>query len=177
MAQPIFWRTRRRHHEILVRLREMMNPSPLRSCRSRMSLACHLHRYVGDRTDVEISWHRIGKNARPAVCHLVYPRRYVAPHFPRHQPATVKYKVEAWQLIFEVTESNALTNAERHKQPAAAQSLGCQIAIDDFGTGYASYARRKNVSADTQSMAALFAVSFRIASTTKSWPPFAIWLG
>ena len=60
-----------------------------------------------------------------------------------------KYKVEAWQLIFEVTESNALTNAEQAQATLLQlQSLGCQIAIDDFGTGYASYARLKNVNAD-----------------------------
>jgi EAL domain-containing protein (putative c-di-GMP-specific phosphodiesterase class I) len=61
----------------------------------------------------------------------------------------VKYKIEAWQLVFEVTESNALTNAEQAQATLLQlQLLGCQIAIDDFGTGYASYARLKNVNAD-----------------------------
>ena len=60
-----------------------------------------------------------------------------------------KYQIEAWQLVFEITESNALTNAEQAQATLLQlQVLGCQIAIDDFGTGYASYARLKDVSAD-----------------------------
>lgn len=60
-----------------------------------------------------------------------------------------KYQIEAWQLIFEVTESNALTNMEQAQNTLLQlQELGCRIAIDDFGTGYASYARLKNVNAD-----------------------------
>ncbi|HIA6228140.1 TPA: EAL domain-containing protein, partial [Escherichia coli] len=56
---------------------------------------------------------------------------------------------EAWQLIFEVTESNALTNVKQAQITLQhLQELGCQIAIDDFGTGYASHARLKNVNAD-----------------------------
>ncbi|ECE8683220.1 EAL domain-containing protein, partial [Salmonella enterica subsp. enterica serovar Typhimurium] len=69
-------------------------------------------------------------------------------------PAEVKqlltqYQVEPWQLVFEVTESNSLTNAEQAQLTLGQlQQFGCQIAIDDFGTGYASYARLKNVDAD-----------------------------
>ncbi|EJE3859606.1 EAL domain-containing protein, partial [Escherichia coli] len=60
-----------------------------------------------------------------------------------------KYHIEAWQLIFEVTESNVLTNVNQAQNTLQhLQELGCQIAIDDFGTGYASYARLKNVNAN-----------------------------
>jgi EAL domain-containing protein (putative c-di-GMP-specific phosphodiesterase class I) len=60
-----------------------------------------------------------------------------------------KYGVEAWQLIFEITESNSLTNLEQANQTLGQlQKMGCSVAIDDFGTGYASYARLKNVNAD-----------------------------
>ncbi|MFA3820364.1 EAL domain-containing protein, partial [Escherichia marmotae] len=60
-----------------------------------------------------------------------------------------KYQIEAWQLIFEVTESNILTNVKQAQNTLQhLQELGCQIAIDDFGTGYASYARLKNVNAN-----------------------------
>ncbi|MFP1557206.1 EAL domain-containing protein [Escherichia coli] len=49
-------------------------------------------------------------------------------------------QIEAWQLIFEVTESNALTNVKQAQITLQhLQELGCQIAIDDFGTGYAGY--------------------------------------
>lgn len=60
-----------------------------------------------------------------------------------------RYKIEPWQLIFEVTESNSLTNLEQANATLTAlQNMGCRIAIDDFGTGYASYARLKDISAD-----------------------------
>ena len=60
-----------------------------------------------------------------------------------------KYGVEAWQLIFEITESNSLTNIEQANQTLGQlQKMGCSVAIDDFGTGYASYSRLKNVNAD-----------------------------
>ncbi|WP_141122188.1 EAL domain-containing protein, partial [Salmonella enterica] len=60
-----------------------------------------------------------------------------------------QYQVEPWQLVFEVTETNSLTNAEQAQLTLGQlQQFGCQIAIDDFGTGYASYARLKNVNAD-----------------------------
>ncbi len=60
-----------------------------------------------------------------------------------------KYNIEAWQLIFEVTESHSLSNPEQARQTLAVlQDMGCRVAIDDFGTGYASYARLKHVSAD-----------------------------
>ncbi len=51
-----------------------------------------------------------------------------------------KYQIEAWQLIFEVTESNALTNVKQAQITLQhLQELGCQIAIDYFGTGYGKY--------------------------------------
>jgi EAL domain-containing protein (putative c-di-GMP-specific phosphodiesterase class I)/GGDEF domain-containing protein len=59
------------------------------------------------------------------------------------------YRIEPWQLIFEVTESNSLTNIEQANATLTAlQNMGCRIAIDDFGTGYASYARLKDINAD-----------------------------
>ncbi|ETD63784.1 EAL domain-containing protein, partial [Escherichia coli] len=62
-------------------------------------------------------------------------------HFPLNvSHFLAKYQIEAWQLIFEVTESNILTNVKQAQNTLQhLQELGCQIAIDDFGTGYASY--------------------------------------
>jgi len=60
-----------------------------------------------------------------------------------------RYQVEPWQIIFEVTESNSLSNVEQANLTLSRlQAMGCRVAIDDFGTGYASYARLKNVNAD-----------------------------
>lgn len=60
-----------------------------------------------------------------------------------------RYEVQAWQLIFEVTESNLLTNIKQANITLSTlQSMGCLIAIDDFGTGYASYSRLREMNAD-----------------------------
>lgn len=60
-----------------------------------------------------------------------------------------EYSIEAWQLVFEITESHSLVNVEQARQTLRdLQELGCRVAIDDFGTGYASYARLKHISAD-----------------------------
>lgn len=61
----------------------------------------------------------------------------------------MKYQVEPWQLIFEITDSHSLSNIEQvNLTLTALRNLGCRIAIDDFGTGYSSYARFKNLTAD-----------------------------
>jgi len=60
-----------------------------------------------------------------------------------------KYCIEAWQLIFEITENHSLTSVQQaHQTLESLQMMGCRVAIDDFGTGYASYARLKTVNAD-----------------------------
>ena len=52
-------------------------------------------------------------------------------------------------MVFEITESHSLVNAEQARRTLhELQDLGCRVAIDDFGTGYASYARLKHISAD-----------------------------
>jgi len=60
-----------------------------------------------------------------------------------------KYGIEAWQMIFEITESSGFGNADLARQTVKQlQKMGCRVAIDDFGTGYASYARLKSIDAD-----------------------------
>lgn len=68
-----------------------------------------------------------------------------------HQVSTLlqEYDIEAWQLVFEITESHSLVNPEQARRTLGElQDLGCRVAIDDFGTGYASYARLKHIRAD-----------------------------
>ncbi len=60
-----------------------------------------------------------------------------------------RYDVQAWQLVFEITESSSLTNMALARQTIfQLQQLGCRIAIDDFGTGYSSYAYLREMSVD-----------------------------
>ncbi len=59
------------------------------------------------------------------------------------------YAIEAWQLIFEISEGSMMPNIQQAGQTIAyLQRMGCRVAIDDFGTGYASYAQLKDVNAD-----------------------------
>ncbi|SNY71033.1 EAL domain-containing protein [Enterobacter sp. CC120223-11] len=61
----------------------------------------------------------------------------------------LRYNIQGWQLVFEITETQSLNHPEQAMQNMEQlQTLGCRIAIDDFGAGYASYARLKKVSAD-----------------------------
>lgn len=83
--------------------------------------------------------HRFAINLSPtSVCRARFPAEV--------KQLLTQYQVEPWQLVFEVTESNSLTNAEQAQLTLGQlQQFGCQIAIDDFGTGYASYARLKTL--------------------------------
>ena len=89
-----------------------------------------------------------------------------------------KYAVEAWQLIFEVTESSAFGHADLAASTLRKlqKKMGIRIAIDDFGTGYASYARLKSVDADILKIDGGFIRNIVSNSLiTRLWLLFAIW--
>ena len=153
MAQPISGVRGDIYHEILLRLQgdegETIAPDNFLPVAHEFGLSSSIDLWVIENTlkfmaqnREKMPAHRFAINLSPtSICRARLPHDI--------NQLLVKYKVEAWQLIFEVTESNALTNAEQAQATLLQlQSLGCQIAIDDFGTGYASYARLKNVSAD-----------------------------
>ncbi len=153
MAQPIFGVRGDVYHEILLRLQgdegETIAPDNFLPVAHEFGLSSSIDLWVIENTlkfmaqnREKMPAHRFAINLSPtSVCRAKFPHEI--------SQLLVKYQVEAWQLIFEVTESNALTNAEQAQATLLQlQVLGCQIAIDDFGTGYASYARLKNVSAD-----------------------------
>ncbi len=153
MAQPIFGVRGDVYHEILLRLQgdegETIAPDNFLPVAHEFGLSSSIDLWVIENTlkfmaqnREKMPAHRFAINLSPtSVCRAKFPHEI--------SQLLAKYQVEAWQLIFEVTESNALTNAEQAQATLLQlQVLGCQIAIDDFGTGYASYARLKNVSAD-----------------------------
>lgn len=153
MAQPIFGVRGDVYHEILLRLQgdegETIAPDNFLPVAHEFGLSSSIDLWVIENTlkfmaqnREKMPAHRFAINLSPtSVCRARFPHEI--------SQLLVKYQVEAWQLIFEITESNALTNAEQAQATLLQlQVLGCQIAIDDFGTGYASYARLKNVSAD-----------------------------
>ena len=57
-----------------------------------------------------------------------------------------QYRVSASQLIFEVTETAAITQLETAKRfGRGLQRLGCGFALDDFGTGFGSFFHLKHL--------------------------------
>ena len=153
MAQPIFGVRGDVYHEILLRLKgddgETIPPDCFLPIAHEFGLSSSIDMWVIENTLKFMAQNREKMPARRFAINLS-PTSICRARLPHDiNQLLVKYKVEAWQLIFEVTESNALTNAQQAQATLLQlQSLGCQIAIDDFGTGYASYARLKNVSAD-----------------------------
>ncbi|HET7433366.1 MAG TPA: EAL domain-containing protein [Thermoanaerobaculia bacterium] len=58
--------------------------------------------------------------------------------------------IEPWQLQLEITESNAMQNAENSMYTLRElKSIGVRIAMDDFGTGYSSLNYLKRFPIDT----------------------------
>jgi EAL domain-containing protein (putative c-di-GMP-specific phosphodiesterase class I) len=61
----------------------------------------------------------------------------------------VKYGVDPHTIVFEVTESRAITDvAGMQRLIHELRSLGCRIAVDDFGTGFSTFAYLKQLEAD-----------------------------
>jgi diguanylate cyclase (GGDEF)-like protein len=59
------------------------------------------------------------------------------------------YRVDPGRLIFEVTESAAVSSLTQATElMRAIQQLGCGFALDDFGSGYASYAYLRRLPVD-----------------------------
>ena len=153
MAQPITGMRGDVYHEILLRMKgendELISPDSFLPVAHEFGLSSSIDMWVLEHTlqfmaenRAKMPAHRFAINLSPtSVCQARFPVEV--------SQLLAKYQIEAWQLIFEVTESNALTNVKQAQITLQhLQELGCQIAIDDFDTGYASYARLKNVNAD-----------------------------
>lgn len=153
MAQPIEGLRGDVYHEVLLRLQDddggMINPEVFLPVAHEFGLASRIDLWVIGHTLRFMAENRAQMPARRFAINLSAPSICRANLPSDVSKLLSKYQIEAWQLIFEVTESYALLNAEQAQTTLQnLQQLGCQIAIDDFGTGYASYARLKNVNAN-----------------------------
>ncbi|WP_368932227.1 EAL domain-containing protein [Citrobacter sp. RHB21-C01] len=153
MAQPIEGLRGDVYHEILLRLKDsdggLISPEVFLPVAHEFGLASRIDLWVIEHTLRFMADNRAEMPARRFALNLSAPSICRAKFSLEVSKLLSKYQVEAWQLIFEVTESYALLNAEQAQVTLHnLQQLGCQIAIDDFGTGYASYARLKNISAN-----------------------------
>jgi len=65
------------------------------------------------------------------------------------EDAMSRYKIAAGCLIFEITESVAISHMETASRFLQhLRDMGCKTALDDFGAGYSSYAYLKDLPAD-----------------------------
>lgn len=153
MAQPIVSVRGDDYHEVLLRMigddGELIAPDIFLPVAHEFGMASRIDLWVlentlrfMDRNREQHPGRRLSVNLSPSTACGVEFVQQVA-------DLLRQYNIEAWQLIFEVTESHSLSNPEQARQTLhMLQEMGCRIAIDDFGTGYASYARLKHVHAD-----------------------------
>lgn len=153
MAQPIAGVRGDHYHEILLRMMgdngELIGPDSFLPVAHDLGLSSRIDSWVIENTLQFMDTHREALPGQRFSVNLS-PSSVCRAQFAMEISRLLKiYNIEAWQLIFEVTESNSLTNIEQANQTLGQlQNMGCRVAIDDFGTGYASYARLKNVNAD-----------------------------
>lgn len=153
MAQRIEGLRGDAYYEVLLRMRddkgELLSPDLFLPVAHEFGLSSRIDRWVLNAALAFMARHRdslpgcrLAINLSPAsVCQ--------AQLADKVQHLLTKYRIEPWQLVFEVTESHSLTNLEQANVTLKKlQRIGCRVAIDDFGTGYASYARLKALSAD-----------------------------
>ncbi|MDY1035950.1 bifunctional diguanylate cyclase/phosphodiesterase [Lelliottia sp. CFBP8978] len=141
------------YHEILLRMPnekgEFISPDKFQPVAQEFGLSSRVDLWVLEHTLQFLNEHRERLPGERFAINLS-PSTICRAQFPFEVNRLLKkYAVEAWQLIFEITECSGFGNTELADQNLKhLQQLGCRIAIDDFGTGYASYARLKNVDAD-----------------------------
>lgn len=141
------------YHEVLLRMPDengvLLSPDRFLPVAQEFGLSSRVDLWVLERTLQFMSAHRDKLPGQRFAINLA-PSTVCRSPFPLEVGRLLKqYAIEAWQLIFEITESSSFGNAELANQNLKQlQSMGCRIAIDDFGTGYASYARLKSVDAD-----------------------------
>lgn len=153
MVQPIVGMRGDNYHEILLRMKEengeYIHPDDFLPIAHEFGLSSRIDLWVVEHVLSFMATHRERLPGQRFAINLS-PTSVCRAQFSLEVGRLLrKYGVEAWQIIFEITESNSLSNIYQANQTLGQlQKMGCRVAIDDFGTGYASYARLKNVNAD-----------------------------
>lgn len=153
MIQPVRGLRGDSYHEVLLRMPDMsgvlISPDQFLPVAQEFGLSSRVDLWVIERTLSFLAEHRQRLPGQRFAINLA-PSTVCRAQLPLDVSRLLtKYGIEAWQLIFEVTESTTFGNAELAVQTLRQlQKMGVRIAIDDFGTGYASYARLKSVDAD-----------------------------
>ena len=153
MAQPIVGVRGDDYHEVLLRMLgddgELISPLLFLPVAYEFGMASRIDLWVLENT-LRFMASRRKSNPGMRLALNLSPSTASGTGFSQQvKDLLAEYSIEAWQLVFEITESHSLVNAEQARRTLhELQDLGCRVAIDDFGTGYASYARLKHISAD-----------------------------
>ena len=153
MAQPIVGVRGDDYHEVLLRMLgddgELISPLLFLPVAYEFGMASRIDLWVLENT-LRFMASRRKSNPGMRLALNLSPSTASGTGFSQQvKDLLAEYSIEAWQLVFEITESHSLVNAEQARRTLRElQDLGCRVAIDDFGTGYASYARLKHISAD-----------------------------
>lgn len=153
MAQPIVGIRGDDYHEVLLRMLgdddELISPTLFLPVAHEFGLASRIDLWVLENTLRFMASQRDTHPGMRLALNLA-PSTASGLGFSQQVESLLKqYGIEAWQLVFEITESHSLVNVEQARRTLRElQALGCRVAIDDFGTGYASYARLKHICAD-----------------------------
>lgn len=169
MAQPIEGARGDDYYEVLLRMQgkhgELILPERFLPVAQEFGLSSRIDLMVLENTLAFMAkWREKMPACRFAVnltasslCRTLFPNEVHA--------LLTRYQIEAWQLIFEITESNSPGHYEQtHQNVQRLRAMGCRIAIDDFGTGYASYSRLKNIDADMMKIDGSFIRNLAVSS-------------
>lgn len=152
-VQPVSGLRGDRFYEVLLRMPdeqgELLSPDRFLPVAQEFGLSSRVDLWVIERTLQFLAAHHDRLPGQRFAINLA-PSTACRAQFPHEVSLLLTtYGIEAWQLIFEISEYGSFGGTEQVTQTLKQlQKMGVRIAIDDFGTGYASYARLKSVDAD-----------------------------
>ncbi len=136
------------HYEILIRMRspqgELFYPDSFLPSAARYSLMPKIDVWVIETLFKLIAQHEIFQKMTFAI--NLSGQSLMKDNFENEVEALFgKYKIDGAMIIFEITETSAMSNFKRVTQFIDHfKGIGCQFSLDDFGTGLSSFAYLKN---------------------------------
>ncbi|MEC9313851.1 MAG: EAL domain-containing protein, partial [Pseudomonadota bacterium] len=142
------------HYEVLIRMRdpgsgEMRMPGKFIEIAEEVGLIQSIDQFVIQQGIRQLSkLHKEGKDVKFAI-NLSGSMVDAPVLLPFLKRVIKKYEVDPSKLIFEVTETAAVSNLQQAKlMMTAIKALGCQFSLDDFGVGFASFSYMRQLPID-----------------------------
>ena len=132
------------HHEVLLRLRSedqgLVLPDAFLPSAMRFGLMTEIDFWMIEHASKAYSVYAVpGRSLRLSI--NLSANAFENDNLVEHiESCFEKYKVDAGDIIFEITESLAVRHPMHvERQIDALRNMGCRLALDDFGTGYSSF--------------------------------------